>query len=339
MEFILRELHLPLVRPFETSFGVTTQPQNPAGRSPVRGADRLGRVHGGRASVFLRRIDRHGLAGDCEGAGADAGGGARRSMAATARGFSARCAAIRMAKAALENAIWDLEAQREGVSLSQLIGGVRETIPCGVSLGIQTSIPELMEIIEKELAAGYQRIKLKCKPGWDVEVFEKVRHRWPEITLSCDANSAYRLRDADHLVTFDAVRSADDRAAAVARRFLLPLDAAEAAEHADLPGRIDPQPARCAGGDRDGVVQDHQHQAGARGRILRGDRGAQRGAGARDSGVVRRDAGVGHWARAQHCAVDAGELFAAGRCVGVGAVLGRGHHRAGGHGVGARARL
>ncbi len=58
--------------------------------------------------------------------------------------------------------------------------------------------------IERELAAGYQRIKLKCKPGWDVNVFEEVRKRWPEITLSCDANSAYSLRDSDHLVSFDA---------------------------------------------------------------------------------------------------------------------------------------
>jgi O-succinylbenzoate synthase len=110
----------------------------------------------------------------------------------------------RMAKATLENAIWDLEAQREGVSLAQLIGGVRETIPCGVSVGIQSSIEELMEIIDQELAAGYQRIKLKCKPGWDVDVFERVRNRWPDIMLSCDANSAYKLRDSDHLVSFDA---------------------------------------------------------------------------------------------------------------------------------------
>jgi O-succinylbenzoate synthase len=73
-----------------------------------------------------------------------------------------------------------------------------------VSLGIQGSIPELLELIEKELAAGYQRIKLKCKPGWDVDVFERVRSRWPAISLSCDANSAYRLRDADHLTAFDA---------------------------------------------------------------------------------------------------------------------------------------
>jgi O-succinylbenzoate synthase len=109
-----------------------------------------------------------------------------------------------MAKATLENAIWDIEAQREGISLSQLLGGVRDVIPCGVSLGIQATLPELMAIVEREVSAGYQRIKLKCKPGWDVEVFDKVRNRWPGIMLSCDANSAYRLRDADHLVTFDA---------------------------------------------------------------------------------------------------------------------------------------
>jgi O-succinylbenzoate synthase len=109
-----------------------------------------------------------------------------------------------MAKAALENAIWDLEAQREDIPLSHLLGGVRQTIQCGVSLGIQSSIPELLSIVERELAAGYQRIKLKCKPGWDVEVFDRVRNRWPGIMLSCDANSAYKLRDEEHLVSFDA---------------------------------------------------------------------------------------------------------------------------------------
>jgi O-succinylbenzoate synthase len=108
-----------------------------------------------------------------------------------------------MAKAALENAVWDLEAQVQGVSLAALLGGVRETIACGVSIGIQSSLEEQMAAIETEIAAGYQRIKLKCKPGWDVRMFEAVRTRWPDITLSCDANSAYRLKDADHVATFD----------------------------------------------------------------------------------------------------------------------------------------
>jgi O-succinylbenzoate synthase len=109
----------------------------------------------------------------------------------------------RMAKAALENAVWDLEAQVERISLAELLGGIRTVIPCGVSIGIQPSQAQLMKKIASELAAGYQRIKLKCKPGWDTKIFEAVRNRWPDITLSCDANSAYRMRDLDHLASWD----------------------------------------------------------------------------------------------------------------------------------------
>jgi O-succinylbenzoate synthase len=109
-----------------------------------------------------------------------------------------------MAKAAVENAVWDLEAQAQGVSLSSLIGGVRETIPCGVSIGIQSSLPVLMDKIATEVEAGYQRIKLKCKLGWDTKIFEAVRNRWPNIRLSCDANSSYRMRDFDHIAQWDA---------------------------------------------------------------------------------------------------------------------------------------
>src|SRR5215469_3052042 len=85
----------------------------------------------------------------------------------------------RMAKGALENALWDAEAQEKQVPLHQLLGGTREEITCGVSIGIQNSPAQLMEKIETELAAGYQRIKVKCKPGWDVEVFQSIRARWP----------------------------------------------------------------------------------------------------------------------------------------------------------------
>jgi O-succinylbenzoate synthase len=109
----------------------------------------------------------------------------------------------RMAKAALENAVWDLEAQLERQPLWRLLGGTRTTIACGVSIGLQPSIETLLQKIERELAAGYQRIKLKCKPGRDLEMLEAVRNRWPDITLSVDANSAYRLRDLDHLASFD----------------------------------------------------------------------------------------------------------------------------------------
>ena len=109
----------------------------------------------------------------------------------------------RMAKAALENAVWDAEAQQKEVPLWKLLGGSRREIACGVSIGIQDSHEQLLEKIETELAAGYQRIKVKVKPGWDVEVLQKIRARWPDILLSCDANSAYTLRDEQHLKSFD----------------------------------------------------------------------------------------------------------------------------------------
>lgn len=108
-----------------------------------------------------------------------------------------------MAKAALENAAWDAEAQAKGVPLWKLLGGTRREVACGVSIGIQDSHEQLLRKIETELAAGYQRIKVKVKPGWDVEVLEKIRVRWPDILLSCDANSAYTLADEARLKGFD----------------------------------------------------------------------------------------------------------------------------------------
>ncbi len=118
----------------------------------------------------------------------------------------ARVREHRMAKAALENAVWDAEAQEKALPLWKLLGGKQREIACGVSIGIQDSHGQLLEKIETELAAGYQRIKVKVKPGWDVEVLQKIRTRWPNILLSCDANSAYTLADTDHLKSFDHLR-------------------------------------------------------------------------------------------------------------------------------------
>ena len=200
---ILRELRLPLVRPFETSFGVTRNRRILLAEVQSEGLTGWGECTAGERPFFSAESTDTAWQMICQELGP--------MLASESPEHGGDCPEIfrrvrgnPMAKATLENAIWDIEAQREGISLSQLLGGVRDVIPCGVSLGIQSSIPELLSIIETELAAGYQRIKLKCKPGWDVEVFDHVRNRWPGITLSCDANSAYRLRDADHLVTFDA---------------------------------------------------------------------------------------------------------------------------------------
>lgn len=109
----------------------------------------------------------------------------------------------RMAKAALENAVWDAEAKQKKQPLWKLLGGTRREIPCGVSIGIQDSIEQLLDKIETELAAGYRRIKVKVKPGWDLNVLERIRSRWPDILLSCDANSAYRIGEIEHLRKFD----------------------------------------------------------------------------------------------------------------------------------------
>ena len=108
-----------------------------------------------------------------------------------------------MAKAALEMACWDLSARARGVSLSRLLGGTRDSIPSGVSIGIQDTHEQLAAKIETELAAGYRRIKIKIKPGWDVEVVEMVRRRFGDIPLMVDANAAYRLGDAAHLARLD----------------------------------------------------------------------------------------------------------------------------------------
>jgi O-succinylbenzoate synthase len=109
----------------------------------------------------------------------------------------------RMAKGGLENALWDAEARQKKLPLWQLLGGTRKEIPSGVSIGIQDSIEQLLEKIQTELAAGYRRIKVKVKPGWDTNVLERIRSRWADITLSCDANSAYTLDQVEHLRKFD----------------------------------------------------------------------------------------------------------------------------------------
>jgi len=109
----------------------------------------------------------------------------------------------RMARGGLEAAVWDLEARLAGKPLWQLIGGVRNEIPCGVSIGIQDSVDQLLEKIARELEAGYQRIKIKIKPGWDIDVVRAVRARFPAIKLMADANSAYTPADADRLKQLD----------------------------------------------------------------------------------------------------------------------------------------
>lgn len=110
-----------------------------------------------------------------------------------------------MARAGIENALWDLEAQEKTVPLWKLLGGARQEIFSGVSLGIQETPQKLLRQIETALEAGYQRIKIKIKPGKDFEYASAARHSFPNIKLMVDANSAYVLEDAEHLKLFDAL--------------------------------------------------------------------------------------------------------------------------------------
>lgn len=109
----------------------------------------------------------------------------------------------RMAKSGIETACWDLEAKKLGVPLWKHLGGVNREIECGVSIGIQDSVEQLLEKIQIELDAGYKRIKIKISPRWDYDVIKQVREHFGDILLMGDANSAYTLADIDKLKSLD----------------------------------------------------------------------------------------------------------------------------------------
>ena len=201
-QVVVREIRLPLVHFFETSFG---------------------RIHGRR--VLLVEVRSAGLSGWGECVADDAPGFSYETVDTAwpvlsrflvprmlgvrfgrADEFPAWVRSVRghpMAKAGLESALWDLQAKAAGVPLWKLLGGRRRRIPCGVSIGIQDHPGMLLRKIEEELEAGYQRIKIKIKPGWDLEIVAAVRKRFPRISLMVDANSAYGRADFDHLAELD----------------------------------------------------------------------------------------------------------------------------------------
>jgi o-succinylbenzoate synthase len=199
---VLREIRMPLVEPFVTSFGETTGRRVLLAEIHAEGLVGWGECVAGEHPYFSpESIDTawvvlmQELAPMLAASPVEHGGDCPKIFKKV-RGNP-------MAKAALENAIWDLEAQIEKAPLYELLGGTKKRIACGVSIGIQPTMEQQLRKVEREVNAGYQRIKLKCQPGWDVEMLEAVRKRWPKIRLSVDANSAYRMRDFDHLVGFD----------------------------------------------------------------------------------------------------------------------------------------
>ncbi len=198
----LREIHMPLVHFFETSFGRTYSRRILLVTVHCEGVDGWGECVAGEDPFYssewiesawptLTKYLIPALLGK------------QIDSARDCPALYAKVRAHRMAKAALENALWDAEAAQKQQPLWKLLGGTRSQIPCGVSIGIQDSVEQLLEKIQTELAAGYRRIKIKVKPGWDVNVLERIRSRWSDITLSCDANSAYTLDQVEHLRNFD----------------------------------------------------------------------------------------------------------------------------------------
>lgn len=201
-QVVLREIRMPLIHFFETSFGRTTNRNIVLVEVFADGVSAWGECVAGEDPFYseesyetawyaLERYLAPALVGCTIGGGSDVPG-----MLPAIRGH-------RMAKAAIENAVWEAEALQKSIPLWELIGGTQTKINCGVSLGIQNKMEDLLLKVEAELSAGYQRIKVKCKPGWDVEIFAAIRKLWPDILLSCDANSSYTTEDSAHLKSFD----------------------------------------------------------------------------------------------------------------------------------------
>jgi O-succinylbenzoate synthase len=198
----LRELRMPLKHFFETSFGRTEERRVLLITADCEGVEGWGECVAGEGPFFSDEWVETAWAAIREFL-APSLIGRNVAQAKESAVLMSRVRGHNMAKAALENALWDAEANSTKQPLWKLLCGTRREIDCGVSIGIQDSHEELLEKIETELAAGYQRIKVKVKPGWDLEVLAKIRKRWPQILLSCDANSAYRPSDLAHLKKFD----------------------------------------------------------------------------------------------------------------------------------------
>lgn len=198
----LREIHLDLIAPFQTSFGATHHRRILLVEVDVDGVSGWGEVVAGEDPFYSYETVEtawHILRDHIWPMLKDREFSAAREIfdiLAPIRGHN-------MAKAGIESAVWDAEAKIQNIPLWKLLRGTHAEIPCGVSIGIQPTIADLLAKVETELAAGYQRIKIKIKPGWDIEPVRALRERWPRIRLMVDANSAYRLEDAPRLKSLD----------------------------------------------------------------------------------------------------------------------------------------
>lgn len=198
----LQEIHLQLVTPFETSFDRVTERRIILAEARVNGVSGWGECTAGEAPFYspedtetawhvLRSFLWPMLKGKELRNACDVW-----PLLEQVRGHN-------MAKAAVETAVWDAEAKLKGVPLWKLIGGEHSEISCGVSIGIKDSLDELAAAVKKELTAGYQRIKIKIKPGKELPQVQRLRQDFPRIKLMVDANSAYHKEDLPLLKQLD----------------------------------------------------------------------------------------------------------------------------------------
>jgi O-succinylbenzoate synthase len=191
----LRRISLPLVRPFQTSFGTWTERDILLVRVRADGVDGWGECVAGTTPTYSSEYtaEAHRVVADVLGPlllGAPAVGVDVAGALAPVKGH-------RMAKTALETAVLDVELRAAGRSLADALGGRRPSVPVGVSIGIPDTLDDLRRIVDEHRAEGYGRIKLKIKPGFDVEPVGVVRdHVGPDLMLQVDGNAAYRADDA-----------------------------------------------------------------------------------------------------------------------------------------------
>ena len=199
----LREIHLKLVTPFETSMDRVAERRIILAEVRVDGVSGWGECTAGETPYYCPE--------DTETAWHILKTflwprlkGRELSSAADVWPLLEQVRGHNMAKATLETALWDAEAKLKKTPLWKLLGGERQELPCGVSIGIKDSLDELSATVKKELAAGYQRIKIKIKPGKDLQSVQRLRQDFPQIKLMVDANSAYRKQDLPLLQQLDA---------------------------------------------------------------------------------------------------------------------------------------
>jgi len=190
----LRELHMRLVTPFQISVGTTDMRRILLVEADVDGVVGWGECVAGETPMYSPEttetawhILRDHLWPLIKGREFDSAADVW-DLLSFVRGHE-------MAKGALEAAVWDAEAKQRNMPLWKLLGGTREEVASGVSIGIKDGVDELVATVKKELAAGYQRIKIKVKPGKDLEQVKRLRQEFPKIKLMVDANSVYRFED------------------------------------------------------------------------------------------------------------------------------------------------